>query len=103
MEKGAGGQTSFPLKLVRTEHFGSQFKKLVGEESRLEQAIARSLTLLLRYPPPHPSLRMKRVRGTPGVWECSVNLDIRITFEFGKNNTVILRNIDHHDKSLAHP
>ena len=43
---------------------------------------------------------MKRIQGTRGIYECSVNMDIRVTFEFLDPETILLRNMDHHDRAL---
>ena len=46
--------------------------------------------------PRHPSLRVKKMVGTPGIWEMSVTKDYRITFQ-RDGNVVLLRNIGTHD------
>ena len=46
--------------------------------------------------PRHPSLRVKKMVGTPGIWEMSVAKDYRITFQ-RDGNVVLLRNIGTHD------
>ena len=43
----------------------------------------------------HPSLRVKKLEGTPGIWEMSVSKDYRITFQ-REGNVVLLRNIGSH-------
>ena len=44
----------------------------------------------------HPSLRLKRVRGTPGLWEISVNMQYRIIFEFVTEDHALLLRIGTH-------
>lgn len=53
----------------------------------------------------HPSLRVKKMKGyhNPDIWEASASMDLRITFEFQKPNTLILRNCGHHDVTLNNP
>mgnify|MGYP001589364249 CR=1 FL=1 len=46
--------------------------------------------------PSHPSLRVKRVRGTRDIWELSVTMNHRVTFEIGEE-IMILRRIGTHD------
>ena len=58
------------------------------------QAIDK-LDLYLRDPS-HPSLRVKRMSGTERIWELSVTMQYRITFELG-GEKVILRRIGTHD------
>lgn len=47
--------------------------------------------------PFHPSLRVKRVQGTKTIWEMSVNMNYRITFEFLEEEGVLLRKIGTHN------
>ncbi len=89
--------------LERSERFKQQFRKLVKKDKRLIRKIDKTLHYLAKYPPPVPSLRMKAVKGTGGIYECSVRMDIRITFEFIERNTIFLRNIDYHDEALERP
>ncbi|MDO8670489.1 MAG: hypothetical protein Q7O66_03550 [Dehalococcoidia bacterium] len=52
--------------------------------------------------PRHPSLLVKPVQGTGGVWEARVDDQYRLTFEmFG--DSLILRNVDNHDDCLRKP
>ena len=37
------------------------------------------------------------------LWELSANMDLRITFEFNKPNTLILSNCGRHDATLKNP
>ncbi|MBN2169083.1 MAG: hypothetical protein JW738_07550 [Actinobacteria bacterium] len=53
--------------------------------------------------PHHPSLRSKRVAGTKKIWESSVNMNIRFTWQYEGKSSVILRNIDKHDEALKKP
>jgi mRNA-degrading endonuclease YafQ of YafQ-DinJ toxin-antitoxin module len=47
----------------------------------------------------HPSLQVKHVRGLEGVWEARASLSLRITFEMN-GDTIILRNVGAHDKTI---
>ena len=88
------------MKLQRSARFTKQFQRLSKDDPRLIRQVEKAIQYLLRFPPAHPSLRMKRIQGTPGIYECSVNLNIRVTFEFLDPETILLRNIDHHDRAL---
>jgi len=44
----------------------------------------------------HPSLRVKRVKSSPGIWEMSVTMSIRITFQV-EGEKVQLRHIGTHE------
>ncbi len=89
--------------LARSQRFKKQFRKLTQKDKRLIHIIEKTMRYLVTYPPPAPSLRMKAVKGTNGIYECSVNMDIRITFEFVAQNIILLRNIDYHDAALDRP
>ena len=45
----------------------------------------------------HPSLRTKRIKGMDNLFECSVNMDIRIIWYFENEELIILVDIGHHD------
>ncbi len=89
--------------LQRKRKFDKKLHSLAKENPNILDQVEKTLDALLRYPPPHPSLRMKHIQGTDGLFECSVNMDIRITFEFTAPHTILLRNIDHHDDALKQP
>ena len=88
------------MNLQRSARFVKQFQRLSKDDPRLFRQVQKTIQYLLRFPPAHPALRMKRIQGTPGIYECSVNMDIRVTFEFLDPETILLRNIDHHDRAL---
>ena len=50
----------------------------------------------------HPSLRAKRLPGTPRIWYIRVSRDIRLTFEPVRTE-ILLRNVGHHDEVLRSP
>lgn len=47
--------------------------------------------------PLHPSLRTKKIQGAEGMWESSVNMDIRIIWFYENNELILLLDIGHHD------
>ena len=67
--------------------------------SRLPQDIRlrlREKLRLLAENPGHPSLRLKRMPGREGIWEMSVTMKYRVTFEY-VGNKIMLRKIGPHD------
>ena len=48
----------------------------------------------------HPSLRVKKIQGTEDIFEASINMAVRVTFQFVKPDTIYLRNIGEHDITL---
>ena len=57
-----------------TPRFQKHFKGLTVQEKK---QLKNKLELLAENPS-HPSLRTKRIQGTTDLFECSVNMDIRI-------------------------
>lgn len=53
--------------------------------------------LLLAENPLHPSLCVKRIQGSAGLFECSVNMDIRIIWRLEGDVLILLLDIGHHD------
>ena len=47
--------------------------------------------------PMHPSLRTKRIQGTKDLFECSVNMDIRIIWYYEGDKLIILVDVGNHD------
>lgn len=45
----------------------------------------------------HPSLRTKRIQGIDRLFECSVNMDIRIIWHYEGNLIIVLLDVGHHD------
>ena len=78
------------MKLVRTQRFKREFKKL--PEHIRKQAI-RKLKLLLMNPR-HPSLRVKKIRGEVrgyrDVFEGSITKDYRFLFRVEEGSYILL-------------
>ena len=90
------GRRTGPLRLVFAPQFRLTRRKKTPELQRaLDAKVER-----LRTNPGHPSLRLKRVRSVrfEGVWEASITMSCRITFQYGADNSsIILRNCNGHD------
>ena len=52
---------------------------------------------ILSQNPLHPSLRTKRIQGTDNLFECSVNMDIRIIWYYEDDKLIMLLDVGHHD------
>ena len=76
-----------------TERFKKHYKTLAVQEKK---QLARKLELLAENPT-HPSLRAKRIQGSDGLFECSVNMDIRIIWYYEGDKMIILVDVGHHD------
>lgn len=75
-----------------TPSFERLFKRL---PKRIRNETYAKLALFLRDPA-HPSLRVKRIRGTARIWEMSITMNYRLTFEVDEQR-VLLRRIGTHD------
>jgi mRNA interferase RelE/StbE len=76
-----------------TRRFQKHFKSLTEQEKK---QLRNKLELLVENPM-HPSLRTKRIQGTEDLYECSVNMDIRIIWSYEGNTMIILVDVGHHD------
>ena len=80
-------------QITFTERFQKHFKKMTETEKK---QVMNKLTLLAENPM-HPSLRTKRIQGTPDLFECSASMDIRIIWYYEGNKMIILLDVGHHD------
>lgn len=80
-------------QLTFTNRFQKHFKVLTMQEKK---QLMKKLELLAENPS-HPSLRTKRIQGTSDLFECSINMDIRIIWYYEGNKMIILIDVDHHD------
>ena len=64
--------------VVRSPRFDRAYKKLPEE---VRDQFRRKLRLLVGSRFTHPSLRVKRLQGTPDLWEASIDLNHRFTFQ----------------------
>lgn len=76
-----------------TPRFQKHFKRLTVQEKKQ----LKSKLELLAENPFHPSLRVKRIQGTTGLFECSVNMDIRIIWYSEGDKMIFLLDVGHHD------
>lgn len=76
-----------------TNRFQKHFKTLAAQEKKL---LMKKLEMLAENPA-HPSLRTKRIQGTNDLFECSVNMNIRIIWFYQDNKMIILVDVGHHD------
>ncbi len=80
-------------QITFTNRFEKHFKDLTTQEKKQLQNKLR----LLAENPTHPSLRTKRIQGTADLFECSVNMDIRIIWYYEGDRLIILLDVGHHD------
>ena len=79
-------------KITISRPFEKAFAKLPKE---IQEATYRKLDLLVANPL-HPSLRVKKIKGTDSIWEMSITMNYRVTFEH-RPDELFLRYIGTHD------
>ena len=86
------------MNFVETSRFRKAYLQLPHDaRERVKEALLRMDNNLR-----HPSLQVKKIKGTKDIWEARVSLDYRMTFQMVKNY-IILRNVGHHDPALKRP
>ncbi len=89
------------LRFVRTSRFRRAYRKL---DKRDRERVKRALTQFVEDRT-LPGLHVKRIQGTDSIWEMRAGRDIRITFEFRRDedgsSSIALRNVGHHDPTLG--
>lgn len=79
-------------RIVITRPFEKAFKRLPAE---IRQTVYEKVDLFLQNPG-HPSLRVKKMKGTQVIWEMSITMNYRLTFEVSAEE-IFLRRIGTHD------
>ena len=80
------------MKLQTTRPFDRDY---AGLSEDLKERVEKQLALLLLNPR-HPSLRLKRIRGTADIWEVRVSRGYRLTLQLA-GDTYLLRRVGPHD------
>ena len=87
------------LRLVRTERFR---KSVLELDKRTRKKLKKQLELFVSNPR-HPSLRVKKIKGTRSIFEARVNDFYRLTFQYGEKGEIILRVVGPHDGAIEKP
>ena len=86
------------MNFIEASHFKRAYKSLPKEaQDRVKEAL-----MALAADSKHPSLHVKKIKGTYNIWEARAGLDYRITFQIVKD-CFMLRNVGHHDLTLKNP
>ena len=80
------------MKAQTTRPFDRDYAGLPEE---IKERVEKQLALLLLNPR-HPSLRLKRIRGTADIWEVRVSRSYGLTFQLA-GDTLLLRRVGPHD------
>lgn len=80
-------------KITFTSRFKKSYKRLTEQEKK---QLKRKVEMLSMNPM-HPSLRTKRIQGTDDLFECSVNMSIRIIWYYEGDELIMMVDVGHHD------
>ena len=83
--------------------YSDSFKKNVSDLSFEEKAILKEKLTLMFHNPRHPSLRTKKMQGRNSIFESTITMGTRITWQYIKEDTILLRKVGPHDKTLKNP
>ncbi len=86
------------MNIYYSELFAEKVRQLPVE---VKSILKKKLELMLENPR-HPSLRTKKIQGQDNIFEASVTMDIRVTWQY-TGDGILLRNIGEHDKTLKNP
>lgn len=77
--------------------FSSRFKKSFSKLQEQEKKIFyKKLTIFVENHK-HPSLRTKKIKGSTILFESSINMSIRVIWNYQNDNLIIMLDIGHHD------
>jgi len=82
--------------------FSERFKKDYKLFSDDLKKIINSKLKILSENPLHPSLRTKKIKGKEDIFETSISMSIRMTWNYYEVR-ILLRAIGEHDKTLKNP
>lgn len=82
----------------RTERFAKAYRSLQPD---IQIKVNKALHLLAANPR-HPSLHLKKIEGTGGIWEARIDRQHRMTLDIGRDY-YLLRNVGKHDETLDKP
>ena len=86
------------MEFIYTERFKKFHKRLSVEEKK---ALQKKLVLMAKNPY-HPSLRTKKIQGADNIFECSITMAIRMTWQY-EGKSIVLRVVGDHDEVLRSP
>ena len=86
---------------VRTNELQDHLHQTVHKEpealNAAERAQLKKKLEILEMDPLYPSLRTKRIQGTVDLFEFSVNMDVRVIWQYDGDTIILLLDIGHHD------
>lgn len=81
------------MRIIRSPRFDRTYRRLPQE---VQERFKEKIRLLASSNLTHPSLRIKKIKGAPGIWEATIDMNHRFTFE-KMEDAIRLRVIGKHD------
>ena len=69
-------------------------EKVAAQDEKVKKVLKKKLMLLIDNPR-HPSLRVKKIQGQKNIFEASITMSIRITWQY-HDDGLLLRNLGEH-------
>lgn len=83
-------------------YYSELFKeKIILLETNVKRELKNKLELMDQNPK-HPSLITKKIKGASDIYEASITMNYRMTWQYYQDG-ILLRNIGEHDKTLKNP
>ena len=86
------------MNIYFSDLFLEGVKKLPAD---MKKALKKKLDSMADNPR-HPSLRTKEIKDHENIFEASITMNMRMTWEYFEDG-ILLRNIGEHDKTLNNP
>ncbi len=83
------------MEIILTGQFEQAYEKL----DKVEKKNVLKALALIGDDPKYPGLRVKKLKGRPGVWEARPFKRLRLIFEMS-GEAITVRNVGEHDKVL---
>jgi len=83
-------------------YFSKLFTEKVLLLNEIEQKELKEKLAFMAQNSRHQSLRNKKIKGTKNIFEASIIMNIRMTWQYYKDG-ILLRNIGKHDETLKNP
>jgi mRNA-degrading endonuclease RelE of RelBE toxin-antitoxin system len=86
------------VNIYFSDLFLQSVKDLPGD---LKKTLKKKLDIIADDPR-HPSLRTKKIKGRENLFEATITMSIRMTWEYFEDG-ILLRSIGEHDRTLERP
>ncbi len=83
-------------------YYSDLFAEKVALLNAADKKALKSKLALMVENTRHPSLRTKKIKGQKKIFEASITMDIRLTWQY-TDDGILLRNIGEHDRTLKKP